>query len=52
MIENITKLAADMEADVIGYRRELHRIPEISYQLPRTSAYVGRKVRRREDLIP
>ena len=32
MIENIVKLAESVEDEVIGYRRDLHQIPEISYE--------------------
>lgn len=45
MIENILKLAESVEPEVIGFRRDLHRIPEISYELPQTAAYVEQKLR-------
>ncbi len=44
MIENIAKLAEGIEDEVIGYRRQLHRIPEISYELPETAAFVEEKL--------
>ncbi len=45
MIDNIRLLADRMEDEVIRFRRELHQIPEISYELPQTSAYVEEKLR-------
>ncbi len=45
MIQNIKEMAAGIEKDVIGYRRDLHRIPEVSYDLPKTAAYVEEKLR-------
>ena len=45
MIENIVKLAESVEDEVIGYRRDLHQIPEISYELSQTAAYVESKLR-------
>ena len=45
MIENITRLAESIEDEVIEYRRWLHRIPEISYELPETAAFVEEKLR-------
>ena len=45
MIEKLFGLADQMEEELISFRRELHQIPEISYDLPKTSAYVERKLR-------
>lgn len=44
MIENIVQLAAAIEDEVIGYRRYLHQIPEISYDLPKTAAFVEQQL--------
>ena len=45
MIENIQALAEEIEEEVIGFRRDLHKIPEIGYDLPKTAAYVEAKLR-------
>lgn len=45
MIRDIQSLAHSMEQEVIGFRRELHQIPEIGYELPKTAAYVEKKLR-------
>lgn len=45
MIENILELANEIEDEVIGYRRELHRIPEVAYKTEKTAAYVEEKLR-------
>ncbi|WFF74394.1 M20 family metallopeptidase [Proteiniclasticum sp. QWL-01] len=33
-------ITAEVEADMIRWRRDLHRMPELGLELPRTSAYV------------
>lgn len=45
MIKDIQALAQSMEQDIIRFRRELHQIPEIGYELPKTAAYVEEKLR-------
>ncbi len=45
MIKDIQALAQSIEQEVIGFRRDLHQIPEIGYQLPKTAAYVEAKLR-------
>lgn len=45
MIKDIQALAGALEPEVIRFRRELHQIPEIGYELPKTAAYVEKKLR-------
>lgn len=45
MIPNIIEQAAGMEGELIAWRRDLHRIPEISYALPQTANYLEEKLR-------
>jgi len=45
MINDIQKLAQSIEQEIIGFRRDLHQIPEIGYELPKTAAYVEQKLR-------
>lgn len=45
MIDNILQKAAKLEPEIIGWRRDLHRIPEISYDLPKTSRYIIDRLR-------
>ena len=37
---NATQLAKSVEEDIIKWRRDLHQIPEIGLNLPKTIAYV------------
>lgn len=41
---DVRQQAKSLEKDVIQWRRELHQIPEIGVELPKTSAYVRRKL--------
>ena len=34
----------EIESDIVGMRRELHQIPELGFHLPKTRAYVIRKL--------
>lgn len=36
---------ADLHADITAWRRHLHRIPELQFDLPKTSAFVEEKLR-------
>lgn len=45
MITDILNKVSAIEPELIGWRRDLHQIPEISFDLPRTSAYVEEKLR-------
>lgn len=45
MIERILELADFAEEEVIRYRRELHRIPEVAYKTEKTAKYVEEKLR-------
>lgn len=45
MINDIVKKAAALEPEIIGWRRDLHRIPEVAYELPLTSAYIVDRLR-------
>ena len=40
MISNIQNKAASIESDILRWRRDLHKIPERSYDLPKTAAYL------------
>ena len=41
---NINKLAEDMQAQVVKWRRDLHQIPELDHDLPETSKYVQERL--------
>lgn len=45
MIENIFELASSIEEEVISFRREIHRFPEIAYHIEKTAAFVEKKLR-------
>lgn len=36
----LLKAAQDIEGWIVGHRRELHKIPELQYDLPKTSTYL------------
>lgn len=37
---DVRTLAQQIEEDIIRWRRDLHRIPELGIELPQTSGYV------------
>ena len=41
----ILNRAAELQDEVAGWRRELHRMPELNFDLFRTSAFVADKLR-------
>ena len=41
---NIVEAAQKMQAQLISWRRDLHQIPEVGLELPKTSAYVAEKL--------
>ncbi|MBE6012716.1 M20 metallopeptidase family protein [Anaeropeptidivorans aminofermentans] len=43
-MENILNLALEIENEIIKWRRELHQIPEVGTQLPKTCEYIKGKL--------
>ena len=41
---NCKKEAKKIQKDIVDWRRDLHRIPEIGFELPQTSSYVADKL--------
>lgn len=42
--DNVRELAAQVQTDVVRWRRELHAIPELGLDLPQTAAYIKREL--------
>ncbi len=41
---DVAKICRDMNPEIVSWRRELHRIPEVGNDLPQTAAYVKDKL--------
>ncbi len=42
---NIVQEAKKIQQEIVSWRRELHKIPEVGLNLPQTSSYVARKLK-------
>ncbi|MBS4040110.1 MAG: amidohydrolase [Flavobacteriales bacterium] len=44
MLKSIKDMVLDIEKDIIQWRRELHQIPEVAHDVPKTAEYIAGKL--------